>query len=199
MPIFACDIDDVIVDLVQSIFEYTSSTHGIHARYEDFLDFNFMGAFGGITVEECDALLDKYFASDNFLNIKPRTDAVIGLNSLKFSGCEAMALTSRHDIIRDHSRLWLRNTFPGVFSRVLFSNNIHTVRASGRPKAEVLEEIKADFFAEDSRQYALDAADVVRFVYMFRHPWNRGLILPKNVIEVDTWYEVTAHVRSQIM
>ncbi|MBA3678708.1 hypothetical protein H0W80_00715 [Candidatus Saccharibacteria bacterium] len=196
MSIFVSDLDDVVVDFVGSVCKYTSTDHAMTAQYEEFTSFEFVDVWG-MSLEECDKLLDQYFLSPNFLTIEPRTDAIIGLNSLKFSGHTLYALTSRHDLIREHTALWLPNKFPGVFADILFSSNAHTSRATGRSKADILNEIKADYFAEDNLAYAVDAAQVVKYVYLFRHPWNRsGTPLPSNIIEVDTWYEVTAHIRS---
>ncbi len=198
MPIkFGTDLDDVIVPFVPSISAFTHREYQITAGYEDFTSFEFAEIWG-LTVEECDEILDAYFASDDFLEIEPRTDAVIGLNSLNFSGVDLSLITSRHNLIREHTRKWIKTKFPDVFTNICFSSNVHTDRASGKTKAEILHELGITHFAEDSAHYAPECAEVCEVVYLFRHPWNRDLILPKNVMEVDTWYEVTAHIRSII-
>lgn len=196
MSIFVSDIDDVILHWVLSVCGYTAREHGMTTQYDDFTTFEFVRVWN-TTVEECDRILDGYFESVDFLNLKPRVDAVVGLNSLKNSGRTLHALTSRHDLIRDHTLLTIPQILPDVFSGIHFSSNIHTDRSSGKSKTEVLVDLNADYFSEDNLHYAFEAADVVQFVYLFRHPWNRNYTSkPDNVIEVDDWYEVTAHQRS---
>jgi hypothetical protein len=198
MALFVTDLDDVVYALVSSICDFTTEELGMDIQYNDFDHFRFWEHWG-VSEQECDKILDLYFASKKFLQLKPRADAIVGLNSLHYSGVKLASLSARHDEIRKHSTEKLVSDFPNLFESITFSGNILTTRSSGKGKLELLAELEPDFYAEDSDHYAPGAAEIVRHcVYLFRHPWNRGLVLPNNVIEVDTWFEVTSHVRTYL-
>lgn len=196
MTVFVSDIDDVLIPWVKSVCGFVSREYKIHITYEDFTHFNFMQIFG-MSVTEVDEMLDAYFLSNDFLDLMIHSNDLRMLRNIKSLNDAFHVLTSRHDLIRPHTKLWLPQAAPGVFDGVHFSSNIHTDRSSGKSKTEILVDLKADYFSEDNLHYAFEAADVVKYVYMFRHPWNRNYSAkPTNVIEVDDWTEVFYHQHS---
>jgi len=196
VSIFVTDIDDVLIDFVGSLSTFAEREYNISSSYSNHFSSD-ASLVWEVSDDRCTEIIDKYFSSKDFLSILPRVDALESIYTLKGMGSELYTLTSRHDEIRQQTNQWLSKYFPRIFTGNYFSSNIHTPRASGKTKAEVLEEIGANFFAEDVIEYALDASYVVDYVYMFIHPWNRNLgSLPGNIIEVNNWYQVIDHQRS---
>lgn len=196
--IIAADIDDVILDFVLAMVDHNSSNFGTQLTKEQHYSFSFKDVWR-VELEEADRRLISFFKSKDFLNIQPRLDALTGIEALKVDGHHLYAVSSRHDDIREYTFEWLEKYFPLVFTEIHFSSNVHTSRASGKSKQEILIKIGADIFIEDNLAYAVSACKVVKKVILFNHPWNKSLsVLPRNLVRVNNWYDSVNEINSLV-
>ena len=149
----AIDVDDVLFAHTDALCLYHNKLHGTSLKVSDFFSYEFWQVWGG-SREECQAKMESFYESAEFLNTKPirGSQEAIDVLSSKFN---LYVVTSRSHTLKDQTLQWIHTYFPGKFEQVLFGNH-YGKTGERKTKSAMCMEIQAVALVDDSLHYALD-------------------------------------------
>lgn len=172
-PVLAVDVDEVLAAFMPALVAFHNDTYGTALKPSDFFSYQFHEVWGG-TIEESKVKMNRFFASEYFLNMAPIEGALDHLTRLK-DHFSLHIVTSRHLSIEEPTRAWLDKHFPGMFTAVHFGNHYGSSGAV-RSKPQMCADIKAVMLIDDSYSYAKQCAEAGVPVVLFGdYAWNRQL------------------------
>lgn len=178
------DLDDTLVDCCTVFLNYYNK------RFKTDYLFNnvvFGTGFGGETGSEWRAIINDYYDSSDFLQLKPLPSAQKVLEILKDEH-ELVIVTSRTERIQKITDDLINEYFPGCFQQVFHASD--RLADSGQTKAHAVTELKLDVMVEDAPQYVEECINAGAKALLFDRPWNQNYQLTDKVTRVHDWTEI---------
>eukprot|EP00903_Cladosiphon_okamuranus_P006052 g5967.t1 len=190
----AVDLDEVLGGFVPQLCLFHNHNYGTALTPEDFNTYYFHETWGG-SREGADEKVREFFKSEFFLGggrgipVVEGASAVLTKHAANF---ELHIVTSRQDVLQEHTREWVELHYPGLFETLQFGN--HFGGGAQRTKAELCRLVGAALIIDDNGRYASECAAEGIQAYLFGdYAWNRSSEpLPKNVTRTVTWDDVDA-------
>ena len=102
-------------------------------------------------------------------------------------------MTGRDTILEKATQDWLKEHFTGIFGGIHLTKHFNQ-EGKKVHKSQVLLQLGAKFFIEDSLEYAFDAADKgIKTILFGDYDWNQTDELPKGVTRCKNWQEVAEY------
>ncbi|HEY2004126.1 MAG TPA: hypothetical protein VGH44_03330 [Candidatus Saccharimonadia bacterium] len=184
--IIAVDCDDVLVETAPLILSHYNKTYGTHLELKDMYsrDLSVWGVLDSVTAI---ARVEDYLATNEYRNAIPLQEA-IDVTSRLANKHELHIITGRTEFLSAATQDMLGRYFPGIFQSVEFTGFFGN---KARSKADVCQELSADYLIDDHLHHAKLVAKVGIKVLVFgNYPWNQAQTLPKNILRVKDWFEV---------
>lgn len=132
---------------------------------EHFVSYNFHEVWGG-TREEADEKVRDFFQSPHFVDGIPAIDDAARVLRKHSHNYELHVVTSRQDILQDHTRGWIDQHYPGIFTELHFGNHFST-EGVVRSKPDLCRAVGAVAIIDDNIRYAAQcgAAGIPAFLF----------------------------------
>ena len=186
MKTFLTDIDGVVLNWLDSFYDYLETYHGVVATTRKPDDFYAVGATVGLSEDEIFKHVTVFNDTcPDFCDLKPYPHALKNIQMLKDRGHKFVAITSASAAIKRRiaRRDNLDRYFPGVFS------DVHCL-ALREDKSEYLEAYPNSFWVEDLLSNAAKGVDAGHTTFLISHPYNRGKVpagYKKHITRVRGW------------
>ena len=167
----AVDIDDVLLDFVNSFLKFHNKEYGSRMKKEDVYTFDFAKILG-VPRKEVERRFLEFYKTDLFRSIKPIECAVEGIILLHEKGHELITVSSRPEIIRKATIEQIVEQFPILPKDMYFSNHLY-IEGNGSSKAKLCAELGVLLLIEDCFEYAIDVKKKGTDVILFDQPWNQ--------------------------
>ncbi|MBA0578034.1 hypothetical protein Gorai_020336 [Gossypium raimondii] len=153
--------------------------------------------------QEADIRVHEFFKSSYFKKgIHPIPGAQRALHRLS-RFCDLSVVTSRQNVIKDHTIEWLEKYYPGLFQEMHFGNHF-ALHGKSRPKSEICRLLGAKILIDDNPRYAVECAQVgirvLLFDYKNSYPWCKTESIDKHplVTRVNNWEEAEQQIAAWI-
>lgn len=186
--IIAIDIDEVLADFLSDFVYFHNLMYKTSVRREDFKNY-YLDEVLGIDRDEMHIRYLEFKVLSLLERLKPIKGAHQGIKKLIELEYVPHLLTARTKVTEKETRKWLDIHFKGIDLPLHFARD---ERDKFKKKSIVCKEIGAKIIIEDHIDNALDCAENGIKVYLIDAPWNQSDDLPKNVIRVKSWREITA-------
>ena len=189
-PIIAVDIDDVLSRTAQSIIDYGNHHWGHANTLEDFTEQ--LSQMWQVDIEEAHRRWEAFMNSGVMeqFDVIPEAKEVLEKLAERYT---LIAVTSRRDSLLGITKEWLDANYPGSITEIVGAK----IYGEGKTdphiltKAEVLQELGADYLIDDQPKHCIGAAGVgVAGVLYGGYPWNKNVEIPSGVTRCDTWQSV---------
>ena len=173
----AVDIDECLAYFIPVLCDFHNEAYGTELNASSFDSYEFHNVWGG-SREEANLKMTGFFQSIHFKEkILPINGALEALKWLKeqIIGLELHIVTARQHHLEEHTRNWVEEHFPGVFTELHFGNHYSTLGKS-RSKPEMCREIEAVALIDDSQVYADQCArEGIKTVLFGDYAWNSSI------------------------
>ena len=186
--IIGVDIDGVLANLIVPFLKFHNrkyKTSDIPANHIS----NDLTIIWKCSKEEAHRRVFEFYMSSDFEKIKPVEGAVEGINRLGKKH-KLHAITARPPIMQRKTDLWINQYFHKKFE-IIHHTNLFSLEGAKKNKSQVCQELGIKTIIEDDLNYALDCANLDINVYLLDSPWNKTKKLPKNIIRVFGWRDIT--------
>lgn len=153
--------------------------------------------------DEANTRVHEFFETPYFKSgIQPIPGAQTSLQKLS-TFCSLSVVTSRQNVIKDHTLEWIEKHFSGLFQEIHFGNHF-ALDGMSRPKSEICRSINATVLIDDNPRYAIECAEagirVLLFDYENSYPWSKTNSADEHplVIKVKNWEEVEQQLMSLV-
>ena len=188
--IIAWDIDDVLADNASGFAAFCNKTWGLSMTAEDFSED--WCAMWGVDIDEVNRRSHIFHTSDTALNYQPHAGALQVVTALAEAN-DNRVVTSRRQLLREHTATWINQHFPELFTEVHYSGIFDTFQYGDhlKTKVDVLKEIDADILVDDQLKHCIAAAEAgIPAILFGNYRWNQTEILPQGVVRCETMQEV---------
>lgn len=189
-PIIAFDIDDVLAKTAEGFTAFSNEQWGTKLVPADFSeDWITMWQ---VEPEEMLRRSKLFHGSDVVLCYEPNREVIAVLDKLSAT-YDLRIATSRQSGHKAHTASWVATHFPNYFTDIHYSGifDDNSLAAHKRTKADLLEEIGAEYLIDDQLKHCTAAAERGMKAILFgNYPWNQADVLPENVHRCATWKEV---------
>ena len=116
----AVDIDEVLCPFVRTMsrWKYPRGAPPVPPRHP----YNYSQMFG-ITPLESKKMVDSFYFSKEFRDMRPFPETQVHLRHLAGCGYELYCVTGRQSLARDPTEEWIRTHYPGVFKDLILTNS----------------------------------------------------------------------------
>ena len=124
----AVDIDECLAYFIPALCKFHNEEYGTELNASSFESYEFHDVWGG-SREEASLKMTGFFQSIHFKEkILPINGALEALKWLKeqIIGLELHIVTARQHHLEEHTRNWVEEHFPGVFTELHFGNHYST-------------------------------------------------------------------------
>lgn len=184
----AFDLDEVLAHFLPAFIKYHNDQYQTEFTVEEFTSYHFWDVLGGTMEETMEKVYD-FHATEYFDNIEPIEEAFQAIKELKDLH-ELVIITSRQLDIQDQTYEWIDTHFPDTFSEIYFANHHAFNNGQKLNKADICKELRIEALIEDSLEYSLECAPVVKKIYLLDQPWNQSKKLPSNIERVYGWERI---------
>jgi hypothetical protein len=216
-PTIAVDVDEVLGRYVRSFCLFYNKQRKTNFTEDQFISYKFSDTLG-INPLHAGQLCLEFHDSEEFLNIEPVAGAFEGLCELKKLGYNLEVVTSRSEVMRDVTKTWIEQHYPGIFpsAKLHFTNSfgetgarytkyqvcssekyVHPLEPSGKA-------LNAVVLIDDNPTYTTDVASRGMFGILFgEYGWNRNAYdgleeaNKKFVVRCKDWREVVKFITTQ--
>jgi len=188
--IVGVDLDEVLANFVPCLLNFHNKKYGTDLTREQVHTYDLWKVWGG-TIEEAIRKVREFYQSDEFRQILPVNGSQEGIDVLREKN-ELVVITSRPHDIKEETRAWLDQYFPGKFLQVYHTND-WAPAGSGKRKTEkpdICHNLGAGIFIEDNIEYAIACAEKGVRAFLLDCPWNQADSLPERVTRVKSWREL---------
>lgn len=195
--IIAVDIDDVLSRTAQSIIDYGNKQWGHSHTLEDFNEQ--LSQMWQVEAEEAHKRWLEFMNSGIIEQYDVIPEAKDALEKLA-DRFILIVVTSRRDSLLGITREWLDANYPGIITEIVGAQIYGTGKADAHAltKAEVLQQLSADYLIDDQPKHCIGAAGVgVKAVLYGGYPWNRDVGIPSDVTRCDDWQTVLEYFDGQ--
>ncbi|RDY07327.1 hypothetical protein CR513_08575, partial [Mucuna pruriens] len=192
--VVAVDVDEVLGNFVSALNNFIADQYSSNYSVSEYHVYEFCKIWN-CSRDEADIRVHEFFKTAHFKSgIHPLPGAQTALQKLsKF--CSLSVVTSRQNVIKDHTIEWIAKNFPGLFHEIHFGNHF-ALDGVSRPKSEICRSLNAKVLIDDNPRYAIECADVgirvLLFDYENSYPWCKNESVDQHplVTKVKNWEEV---------
>ena len=185
----AIDIDEVVIEFVESYMEFVRSKGYRDVSYESVFSYELWDILG-ITKELVFELLAEYYESRYVEKRNLIEGAKVGVEFLR-DNHDVVFITARPKYMIKETRDFIFEEFGILGDRIFFSGD---VLGEGRSKDEICRGLGIGLIIEDSEADSLRYAKNGLKVLLLDKPWNRN-IRHENIVRCFGWDDVLREVR----
>ncbi|KAK4755847.1 hypothetical protein SAY87_009604 [Trapa incisa] len=201
--VVAVDVDEVLGNFVSALNQFIADRYSLNHSVSEYHVYEFFKIWN-CSRDEADIRVHEFFKTPYFkLGIHPIPGARRALHKLaKF--CKFSVVTSRQNVIKDHTIGWIEKHYPGLFHEIHFGNHF-ALDGISRPKSEICSSLGAKVLIDDNPRYAVECANVgirvLLFDYENSYPWCKTDSIDGHplVTKVHNWGEVEQQLLSWIV
>ncbi|KAF7837604.1 uncharacterized protein G2W53_006086 [Senna tora] len=209
----AVDVDEVLGNFVSALNRFIADHYSSNYSVSEYHVYEFFKIWNCSRDEEClmalgiplkaDIRVHEFFKTPYFkTGIHPLPGAQTALQKLS-RFCNLSVVTSRQNVIKDHTIEWLEKNYPGLFQEIHFGNHF-ALDGVSRPKSEICRSLGAKVLIDDNPRYAMECAEVGIRVLLFdfenSYPWCKIESVEQHplVTKVKNWEEVEQQLMSLV-
>ncbi|KAL4285461.1 hypothetical protein GQ457_16G001990 [Hibiscus cannabinus] len=199
----AVDVDEVLGNFVSALNRFIADRYSLNHSVSEYHVYEFFRIWN-CSRDEADIRVHEFFKTPYFKKgIHPLPGAQLALHKLS-RFCNLSVVTSRQNVIKDHTIEWLEKHYPGLFQEIHFGNHF-ALDGTSRPKSEICRSLGAKILIDDNPRYALECAQVgvrvLLFDYENSYPWCKTHSAEEHplVTKVHNWEEVERQIASWIL
>ena len=183
----AVDIDEVLCPFVRTMtrWRYPQGPPPVPPKHP----YNYANMFG-ITPKESKKMVDSFYFSQDFRDMKPFPESQVHLRRLKGCGYDLYCVTGRQQLARNRTEDWIREHYPGVFRDLILTNSFTPREIK---KSDVCESLKVDMIVDDSYFTCVDCMEngihPINFIGDPVYPW-----CDVNEHSEQTWTDVYENI-----
>ncbi|KAK9697424.1 hypothetical protein RND81_08G036500 [Saponaria officinalis] len=200
--VVAVDVDEVLGNFVSALNRFIADRYSSSHSVSEYHVYEFFKIWK-CSRDEADIRVHEFFKTCYFKNgIHPLPGAQKALAKLS-RFCNLSVVTSRQNVIKDHTLEWIEKHYPGRFDEIHFGNHF-ALDGESRPKSEICRSMGAKVLIDDNPRYAIECAEVgirvLLFDYENSYPWCKtGSICQHPLVtKVHNWEEVEQQLVSWI-
>lgn len=200
--VVAVDVDEVLGNFVSALNRFIADRYSSNHSVSEYHVYEFFKIWK-CSRDEADIRVHEFFKTAYFKNgIHPIPGAQKALKKLS-RFCNLSVVTSRQNVIKDHTIAWLEKHYQGLFEEIHFGNHF-ALHGESRPKSEICRSMGAKVLIDDNPRYALECAEVgikvLLFDYENSYPWCKSGSSNQHplVTKVYNWEEVERQLLSWI-
>ncbi|XP_021750046.1 uncharacterized protein LOC110715746 [Chenopodium quinoa] len=200
--VVAVDVDEVLGNFVSALNRFIADRYSSVHSVSEYYVYEFFKIWN-CSRDEADIRVHEFFKTPYFKNgIYPLPGAQKTLNKLS-SFCTLSVVTSRQNVIKDHTIEWLEKHYSGLFDEIHFGNHF-ALDGKSKPKSEICRSMGAKVLIDDNPRYALECAEVgirvLLFDYQNTYPWCKTGSNNQHplVTKVHDWEEVEQQLLSWV-
>ena len=189
--VIAVDCDDVIVPTAPATLHHYNQKYGTDVTLQDFYS-NDLSLWEAPDNDTAVRRFNEFIESEEFFDLAPTKEAIGALRDLA-AYHELHVVTGRPDFVETSTLAWLQRHLPDIFKTVVYTNyfTMSFGVTKSRSKAEVCQEIGADYLIDDHLHHAEEVAEEGINALLFGDfPWNQAESLPPLVTRVSGWSEI---------
>ncbi|TYG64356.1 hypothetical protein ES288_D06G101300v1 [Gossypium darwinii] len=201
--VVAVDVDEVLGNFVSALNRFIADRYSLNHSVSEYHVYEFFRIWN-CSRDEADIRVHEFFKTPYFKNgIHPLPGAQRALHKLS-RFCNLSIVTSRQNVIKDHTIEWLEKHYPGLFHEIHFGNHF-ALDGESRPKSEICRLLGAKILIDDNPRYAIECAQVgirvLLFDYENSYPWCKTQSIDEHplVTKVHSWEEVEQQIASWII
>lgn len=200
--VVAVDVDEVLGNFVSALNKYIADRYSSNYSVSEYHVYEFFKIWN-CSRDEADIRVHEFFKTPYFKSgIHPLPGAQTAIQKLsRFFNLSIV--TSRQNVIKDHTIEWIEKNFPGLFHEIHFGNHF-ALDGISRPKSEICRSLNAKVLIDDNPRYAIECAEigikVLLFDYENSYPWSKNELVDEHplVTKVKNWTEVEQQLMSLI-
>ncbi|KAE9609955.1 hypothetical protein Lal_00006861 [Lupinus albus] len=199
----AVDVDEVLGNFVSALNKFIADRYSSQYSVSEYHVYEFFKIWN-CSRDEADFRVHEFFKTPYFKSgIHPLPGAQLALQKLS-RFCNLSVVTSRQNVIKDHTIEWIEKNYPGLFHEIHFGNHF-ALDGVSRPKSEICRSLNAKVLIDDNPRYAMECAEsgirVLLFDYEDSYPWSKDESVDKHplVTKVKNWEEVEQQLMSLIV
>ncbi|KAK8942211.1 hypothetical protein KSP40_PGU011047 [Platanthera guangdongensis] len=193
--VVAVDVDEVLGSFLPALNKFIAEHYSSHLTLSEYYVYEFSKIWN-CTPAEAQIRVHEFFKTPYFTSgIDPIPGAHTVLSNMtRF--CSLSVVTSRQNIIKDHTCDWIEKHYPGLFKEIRFGNHFALDGGKSMPKSEICRSLGAQVLIDDNPGYALECAEagirVLLFDYCNSYPWCKDTSVESHnlVTKVHSWEEV---------
>lgn len=189
-PTIVIDIDDVLAAHAEGMVAFSNKEWGTNLTVDDYDEH--WAKMWKTDPKETERRAELFHVSGVVADYRHDEGAMAVLKKLKKT-YKLIVLTSRRRAIEYETKIWIAQYFPGLFDEIFFTGfwDSPTTGAHTLTKAQLAEELKADFLIDDQLKHCFAAAEVgIQALLFGNYGWNEADMLPKNVFRAADWQKV---------
>ncbi|KAE8689170.1 Lysine-ketoglutarate reductase/saccharopine dehydrogenase bifunctional enzyme [Hibiscus syriacus] len=201
--VVAVDVDEVLGNFVSALNRFIADRYSLNHTVSEYHVYEFFRIWN-CSRDEADIRVHEFFKTPYFKKgIHPLPGAHMALHKLS-RFCSLSVVTSRQNVIKDHTIEWLEKHYPGLFQEIHFGNHF-ALDGKSRPKSKICRSLGAKILIDDNPRYALECAQVGIRVLLFdfenSYPWCKTQSAEEHplVTKVHNWEEVERQIASWIL
>ncbi|OAY73067.1 hypothetical protein ACMD2_16423 [Ananas comosus] len=205
--VVAVDVDEVLGSFLTALNRFIADRYSLNHSVSEYYVYEFFKIWK-CSRAEADFRVHEFFKTTYFQNgIHPIPGAQHALRNLS-SFCILSVVTSRQNVIKDHTLEWIQKHYPDLFQEIHFGNHF-ALDGESKPKSEIcrqdlliylpicrISSLGAQILIDDNPRYASECADagmrVLLFDYDNSYPWCKTGVENSHplVTKVHNWEEV---------
>ncbi|WCJ42898.1 Haloacid dehalogenase-like hydrolase (HAD) superfamily protein [Euphorbia peplus] len=196
--VVAVDVDEVLGNFVSALNKFIADRYSLIHSVSEYHVYEFFKIWN-CSRDEADVRVHEFFKTTYFKSgIYPLPGAQKALDNLSRL-CNLSVVTSRQNVIKDHTIDWIEKHYPGVFQEIHFGNHF-ALDGESKPKSEICRSLGATVLIDDNPKYALECAEVgikvLLFDYEKSYPWCKTDSVDQHplVTRVHNWEQVEQHL-----
>ncbi|KAI4344674.1 hypothetical protein L6164_011873 [Bauhinia variegata] len=200
--VVAVDVDEVLGNFVSALNRFIADRYLSNYSVSEYHVYEFFKIWN-CSRDEADLRVHEFFETPYFKSgIHPLPGAQTALQKLS-RFCSLSVVTSRQNVIKNHTIEWLEKNFPGLFQEIHFGNHF-ALDGVSRPKSEICRSLGAKVLIDDNPRYAIECAEagieVLLFDYENSYPWSKSESVDQHplVTRVKNWEEVEQQLMSSV-
>ncbi|EEF46186.1 conserved hypothetical protein [Ricinus communis] len=200
--VVAVDVDEVLGNFVSALNRFIADRYSSNHSVSEYHVYEFFKIWN-CSRDEADIRVHEFFKTSYFKSgIYPIPGAQKVLQKLSRL-CKLSVVTSRQNVIKDHTVEWIEKHYPGVFQEIHFGNHF-ALDGESRPKSEICRSLGATVLIDDNPRYAIECAEVgikvLLFDYENSYPWCKADSVDQHplVTKVCNWEQVEQQLISWI-
>jgi uncharacterized HAD superfamily protein len=185
----AIDIDEVIVDLTNSVIDYFNLRYNANLVREKINDYDWSNVLDW-PKKEVDDRITEFMSSPLSKNIPLVKGAKQGIETLS-RDYNLISITSRKNKLKKQTYKLFKNDLDNIIKKdkIYFTNRSLDHSIENKKSMIALRE-GVKLIIEDQIYYAKECSDVGIHVFLFDSPWNRNFDNQTNITRVYSWNEI---------
>ncbi|KAL8040134.1 hypothetical protein ABFX02_10G079000 [Erythranthe guttata] len=191
----AVDVDEVLGNFVSALNKFIADRYSQNHSVSEYHVYEFFKIWN-CSRDEADVRVHEFFKTHYFKKgIHPLPGAQKAIQNLS-KLYDLSIVTSRQNVIKDHTIEWIEKHYPGLFQEIHFGNHF-ALDGLSRSKSEICKLLGAKVLIDDNPRYAIECAEVgikvLLFDYENSYPWCKTEHIPQHhslITKVHSWEEV---------